>query len=94
MQDWPSSGTRKDDSGNQVGDGFAFEFVDILREKFGFSYDIVVPEENVLGDATRGVFGLLHSKVSAGPFGLPLGLRAVTQCGMWSGGRLSCSFCA
>ena len=64
-QDWPASATKKDEKGNDVGYGFAFEFVEILREKFGFSYEVILPDENILGDATRGIFGLLHSKVRA-----------------------------
>ncbi|XP_052122781.1 glutamate receptor ionotropic, delta-1 [Frankliniella occidentalis] len=61
-EDWPTSGTKKNERGERVGDGFAFEFVDILRDKFRFSYDIITPEQNVLGDAHTGILSLLYQK--------------------------------
>ncbi|KAK3927640.1 Glutamate receptor ionotropic, kainate 4 [Frankliniella fusca] len=61
-EDWPTSGTRKNERGETVGDGFAFEFVDILREKFRFSYEVITPDKNILGDKKSGIFGLLYTK--------------------------------
>lgn len=51
-------------SGQLVGEGIAFEIVETLQQKFGFTYQVVTPSRNILGDETTGIFGLLHSGVS------------------------------
>lgn len=45
-------------------DGVAAEMVEILREKYGFSYTVVTPKENILGDEEEGIFSMLFKGVS------------------------------
>ncbi|XP_047004051.1 ionotropic receptor 93a [Schistocerca americana] len=48
--------------GALVGQGVIFEIVDILKHKLGFSYEVVKPESNILGDENHGIIGLVHKK--------------------------------
>ncbi|KAF5296312.1 hypothetical protein FQA39_LY12529 [Lamprigera yunnana] len=50
------------ENGKWVGKGFAFEFIKYIQEKVPFSYDVVVPRDQVLGNRTNGVFGILARK--------------------------------
>jgi len=69
-QDWPTSYTTRDSKGKLVGHGTAFEFVEVLQEKFGFTYEVVVPEDNDIGDRDRGLLGMLNHKVRLNPRGM------------------------
>lgn len=51
-------------NGSLVGDGVAFSFVKLLQDKYGFRYSVVLPDEDVMGTANTGIFGLLNSGVS------------------------------
>lgn len=64
QKDYPLSWTNVNSSGNLIGKGIAFEIMETLREKFGFTYQVVTPSRNLLGDANNGIFGMLHSGVS------------------------------
>ncbi|PSN56156.1 Ionotropic receptor 76b [Blattella germanica] len=51
----------------RVGDknytGIVFDFIDILKEKYGFTYDVTFPpsaEENIMGDADSGIIGRVY----------------------------------
>jgi hypothetical protein len=44
--------------------GVVFDFVEILKDKFGFNYTVKFPKENILGDANTGIISMLHKKVS------------------------------
>lgn len=38
--------------------------MEVLKEKFGFNYKVVLPTKNILGNKQEGVFGLLYDHVS------------------------------
>lgn len=44
--------------------GIVFDFVEILRDKYGFNYTVKFPEDNIIGDADTGIISMLHKKVS------------------------------
>lgn len=44
-----------------VGKGVAFEFMDIIAEKYNFTYDVILPQEDDLSVNSSGIFGLLNS---------------------------------
>ncbi|XP_053599530.1 glutamate receptor ionotropic, delta-1 [Plodia interpunctella] len=46
FNNFPMSWVERQENGTHVGRGVAFTIVDILREKFNFTYEIVVPEKN------------------------------------------------
>lgn len=48
-----------------IGKGIAFDCIDFIRDKYEFTYSVVLPEEDILGNisATKGVFGMLASNV-------------------------------
>ncbi|CAG9826765.1 unnamed protein product [Diabrotica balteata] len=53
-------------NGSLVGTGIAFDILNILQEKYGFNYSIVLPQDHVfLGDAKKAnVKNLLEKDVS------------------------------
>nr|QRF71035.1 ionotropic receptor [Semiothisa cinerearia] len=61
---YPLSWVEKGDNGTLVGFGVAFAIVDILQERFNFTYDVVVPEQNFeMGGRGPGnsLIGMLNS---------------------------------
>ncbi|XP_037822507.1 glutamate receptor ionotropic, kainate 2 [Lucilia sericata] len=52
LEDYPLSYTRRYDNGTVVGLGVAFELIDFLKEKFNFTYEVLVPEDNIIGSKT------------------------------------------
>lgn len=51
-------------NGTLEGIGVAFDLVKILQEKYGFTYIIKEPQENVFGLGKNGVYDLLSNGVS------------------------------
>ncbi|XP_053675806.1 glutamate receptor ionotropic, delta-2 [Anopheles nili] len=61
LQDWPLSYTVKV-NGTIVGAGVAFDLLEFLMEKFNFTYELVMPEQNIVGstqDMPGSVLALL-----------------------------------
>uniref|UniRef100_A0A182W227 Ionotropic glutamate receptor C-terminal domain-containing protein n=1 Tax=Anopheles minimus TaxID=112268 RepID=A0A182W227_9DIPT len=61
LQDWPLSYTVKI-NGSYIGAGVAFDLLEFLMEKFNFTYELVMPEQNIVGssnDMTGSVLQLL-----------------------------------
>ncbi|CAG9563300.1 unnamed protein product [Danaus chrysippus] len=61
---YPMSWTERLENGTLVGRGVAFVIVDILREKFNFTYEVVTPRKNfLLGDprSEDSLLGLVNS---------------------------------
>ncbi|XP_065360019.1 glutamate receptor 2 [Calliphora vicina] len=52
LEDYPLSYTKRFDNGTVVGLGVAFELIDFLKEKFNFTYEVLVPEGNIIGSKT------------------------------------------
>ncbi|CAG2063669.1 unnamed protein product, partial [Timema podura] len=50
---------------NGKGVGIVFDFIEILRKKFGFTYTVKVPKENIIGNKEVGVLSMVHSGVSS-----------------------------
>uniref|UniRef100_A0A182QRA1 Ionotropic glutamate receptor L-glutamate and glycine-binding domain-containing protein n=1 Tax=Anopheles farauti TaxID=69004 RepID=A0A182QRA1_9DIPT len=50
LQDWPLSYTVKI-NGSYVGAGVAFDLLEFLMEKFNFTYELVMPEQNIVGSS-------------------------------------------
>lgn len=63
-QNEPLNGAIKDENGDWIGTGIAFTFMNLMAKKYEFNYTVVVPNENILGDNTTGVFGMLVQKVN------------------------------
>lgn len=51
LEDYPLSYTIKA-NGIVIGKGVSFDIVDFLAEKFNFTYDVVVPDKNIIGSST------------------------------------------
>lgn len=49
IEDYPLSYTEQLPNGTRQGKGVAFELVNFLQEKFNFTYEVLVPENNVIG---------------------------------------------
>ncbi|XP_050080353.1 glutamate receptor ionotropic, kainate 2 [Anopheles maculipalpis] len=50
LQDWPLSYTVKI-NGTYIGAGVAFDLLEFLMEKFNFTYELVMPEQNIVGSS-------------------------------------------
>jgi hypothetical protein len=44
--------------------GVVFDFVNILKDKYGFNYTVKMAKENIIGDANTGIIGMVNKKVS------------------------------
>jgi hypothetical protein len=49
---------------NGVPRGIVFDFVNILKDKYGFNYTVKMPKENIMGDADTGIVSMVHRRVS------------------------------
>lgn len=47
-----------------MGKGVAFDCLNFLKAKYGFTYSVVLPDQDGLGDVQSGLFGMLASDVS------------------------------
>ncbi|KAL9909618.1 ionotropic receptor 76b [Glossina fuscipes fuscipes] len=76
LEDYPLSYTEVLGNGTRVGSGVAFELIDFLKEKFNFTYKVVVPGFNIIGgtvDYTNSLIELLNgSQVHMAAAFLPL----------------------
>lgn len=66
FQNYPLSWTEASENGTIEGRGVAFILVNILREKFNFTFEVVVPERNFeLGGrrSEESLIGLVNSSV-------------------------------
>ncbi|XP_069680618.1 glutamate receptor ionotropic, delta-1 [Periplaneta americana] len=43
-----------------VGKGIVFDFVDILKEKYGFNYTVKMATENIIGDENTGIISMVY----------------------------------
>ena len=59
-QEYPLSYLDEDDNHK----GVVFDFVNILKEKYGFTYTVKWATQNVIGDADTGIIGMVYKKVS------------------------------
>lgn len=67
LEDYPLSYTKHYENGTIVGLGVAFELIDFLKEKFNFTYEVVVPEGNIIGSKTdfaNSLIEILNTTVS------------------------------
>ncbi|RZF37350.1 hypothetical protein LSTR_LSTR010445 [Laodelphax striatellus] len=60
--DWPMSRVEKDKNGVLRGSGIAFQIIETLRKQYGFTYSIVAPSKDILGDEKSGILELLHNR--------------------------------
>lgn len=44
--------------------GVVFDFVNILKDKYGFNYKVKMAKENIIGDADTGIISMVYKKVS------------------------------
>lgn len=51
------------ENGTWVGKGYAFYLLELLSFKLNFSYTIIPPKQQILGNGQSGILGLLYEKV-------------------------------
>ncbi|XP_050672768.1 glutamate receptor ionotropic, delta-1 [Leptidea sinapis] len=64
FNNYPLSWTERTDNGTIIGHGVAFEVVNVLQEKFNFTYEVVLPEKNFImnnGRPEESLIGLINS---------------------------------
>ncbi|XP_045492038.1 glutamate receptor ionotropic, delta-1 [Colias croceus] len=64
FNNYPTSWTERAENGTYTGHGVAFEIINILQEKFNFTYEVVVPEKNFIfgnGRPEEYLIGLLNT---------------------------------
>lgn len=59
--DMPFSGLVQE-NGTWVGKGYAFYLLELLSSKLNFTYTIVPPKQQILGNSRNGILSLLHEK--------------------------------
>jgi hypothetical protein len=59
--------------------GIVFDFVEILKDKYGFNYTVKIAEDNVIGDADTGIISMIHKKVRKTTRRLNISLEVVTH---------------
>lgn len=67
LEDYPLSYTKLHPNGTREGLGVAFELIDFLKEKFNFTYEVVLPEGNIIGSRTdyaNSLIEMLNKTVS------------------------------
>ncbi|XP_008203431.1 glutamate receptor ionotropic, kainate 3 [Nasonia vitripennis] len=57
--DWPFSRYREE-NGTIIGEGYAFELLKLLIRKFNFTYTIVPPREDIIGNEERGMLQQIY----------------------------------
>ncbi|XP_064544875.1 glutamate receptor 2 [Drosophila montana] len=66
LEDYPLSYTEMLDSGTRVGRGVSFQIIGFLQEKFNFTYDVVVPQDNIIGstaDLDRSLIEMVNNSL-------------------------------
>lgn len=67
LEDYPLSYTKLLDNGTRVGLGVSFQIIEFLQDKFNFTYDVVVPQDNIIGstlDYDRSLIEMVNNSVS------------------------------
>ncbi|XP_017080167.1 glutamate receptor ionotropic, delta-1 [Drosophila eugracilis] len=49
LEDFPLSYTQLLDNGTRIGRGVSFQIINFLKEKFNFTYEVVTPQDNIIG---------------------------------------------
>ncbi|XP_062134409.1 ionotropic receptor 93a [Drosophila sulfurigaster albostrigata] len=52
LEDYPLSYTEVLENGTRIGQGVSFQIIEFLQKKFNFTYDVVVPQDNIIGSTT------------------------------------------
>jgi len=68
LEDFPLSYTEVLENGTRVGHGVSFQIIDFLKKKFNFTYEVVVPQDNIIGspnDFDRSLIEMVNSSVSS-----------------------------
>ncbi|XP_033149329.1 LOW QUALITY PROTEIN: glutamate receptor ionotropic, kainate 2 [Drosophila busckii] len=68
LEDYPLSYTELLENGTRVGHGVSFQLINFLQEKFNFTYEVVVPQDNILGstiDFDRSLVEMVNKSVSS-----------------------------
>lgn len=71
LEDYPLSYTETQPDGTKKGMGVSFILLDFLKEKFGFTYEVMVPKGNIIGsksDYGGSLIEMLNSSVGMGKF--------------------------
>ncbi|KMZ00685.1 glutamate receptor ionotropic, delta-1 [Drosophila simulans] len=64
LEDYPLSYTEVLENGTRVGHGVSFQIIDFLKKKFNFTYEVVVPQDNIIGspnDFDRSLIEMVNS---------------------------------
>lgn len=67
LEDYPLSYTQVLDNGTRIGQGVSFQIIEFLQKKFNFTYDVVVPQDNIIGSTTdfdRSLIEMVNNSVS------------------------------
>lgn len=59
----PFSGVKKVERIN-TGIGIAFTVFNTIAKKLNFTYSIIQPKENVIGDESRGILSMIYNQVN------------------------------
>lgn len=51
------------ENGQWKGTGYAFYILDLLSDKLNFTYTVVPPKEQILGNEHKGIVSMLYEKV-------------------------------
>jgi len=68
LEDYPLSYTHVLDNGTRIGLGVSFQIIDFLKKKFNFTYEVAVPQDNIIGsqsDFDRSLIEMVNSSVSS-----------------------------
>lgn len=52
LEDYPLSYTELLENGSRIGHGVSFQIIDFLKKKFNFTYEVYVPQDNIIGSPT------------------------------------------
>ncbi|EDV96616.1 glutamate receptor ionotropic, delta-1 [Drosophila grimshawi] len=64
LEDYPLSYTEILENGTRIGRGVSFQVIDFLQEKFNFTYEVVVPQDNIIGstmDLDRSLIEMVNN---------------------------------
>lgn len=67
LEDYPLSYTEVLENGTRVGHGVSFQIIEFLQKKFNFTFDVVVPQDNIIGstmDLDRSLIEMVNNSVS------------------------------
>ncbi|XP_017060059.1 glutamate receptor 2 [Drosophila ficusphila] len=66
LEDYPLSYTELLENGTRIGRGVSFQIINFLKKKFNFTYEVVVPQDNIIGslkDFDRSLIQMVNSSV-------------------------------